>query len=152
MGRVTASATASIDAPPERVLELVRDYDARPKILTDNYTATQVEAGDAGEGTIFAYHFAAGGRERDYRLRVEETADGLIERDELSSYVSTWTVKPSGSTGSQVTVEASWQGAGGIAGVFEGLFAPLGLRRILTQVLANLGNAARNPAAGNDNP
>ena len=62
---------------------------------------------------MIAYHFAAGGRERDYRLRVEE-ADGVLrEKDELSSFVSTWTVTPSGA-GSTVTLEGPWDGASGI--------------------------------------
>lgn len=142
MAQVTARATTTVQAPPEQVLERVRDYRARPEILTDNYTACRVEAGGSGGGTIFAYHFAAGGRERDYRLRAEEEPGVLRERDELSSFVSTWTVEPLGpGTSSRVSLEGSWQGAGGVAGIFEGLFAPLGLRRIYAQVLANLAGS-----------
>jgi hypothetical protein len=40
-----------------------------------------------------------------------------------------------------VTVEGSWNGAGGIPGIFEGLFAPLGLRRIYGEVLERLAAA-----------
>jgi hypothetical protein len=139
VGQVTARASTTVQAPPEQVLARLRDYQARPDLLTDNYTACRVEAGGTGAGTIFAYHFAAGGRERDYRLRAEEAPGILRERDELSSFVSTWTVEPLGpGTSSRVSLEGSWQGAGGIAGIFEGLFAPLGLRRIYDQVLANL--------------
>ena len=139
MAQVTARATTTVQAPPERVLERLRDYHVRPELLTDNYSACRVEAGGSGAGTIFAYHFAAGGRERDYRLRAEEEPGVLRERDELSSFVSIWTVEPLGpGTSSRVSLEGSWQGAGGVAGIFEGLFAPLGLRRIYSQVLANL--------------
>jgi carbon monoxide dehydrogenase subunit G len=141
VGVVSARATTEVAAPPERVLELLRDYASRERLLTDNYSRYTVQEGGTGAGTVFSYHFAAGGRERDYRLRVEE-ADGVLrERDELSSFVSEWTVTPA-AVGSTVTVTASWQGAGGIAGIFEGLFAPLGLKRILGQVLANLATAA----------
>jgi hypothetical protein len=66
----------------------------------------------------------------------------LRERDEFSSFVSTWRVEPEG-IGSTVTVEASWQGAGGIGGVFERLFAPLGLRRIYAEVLERLAAAVQ---------
>ena len=84
------------------MLELLRDYrEGRPRILTDNYSAYRVESGGAGDGTVIAYHFAAGGRERDYRLRVEESTGELLERDELSSFISTWSVASSGS-GSEV--------------------------------------------------
>ena len=141
MAKVSASATKQVAAPPERVLDFLRDYrNSHQRILTDNYTAYRVEQGGGGEGTVIGYHFAAGGRERDYRLRVEESDGALIERDELSSFVSKWTVAPDGS-GSAVTIEGSWDGAGGIAGSFEGFFAPLGLRRIYAQVLEKLAAA-----------
>jgi hypothetical protein len=138
MARVLASASREVAAPPERVLELLRDYRSfRQRILTGNYSAYRVEAGGNGGGTVVAYHFAAGGRERDYRLRVEESDASLRERDELSSFVSTWNVRPS-AKGSQVTLEGSWDGASGVAGFFERMFAPLGLRRIYGEVLAKL--------------
>ncbi len=141
MAKVTARATKELGATPEQVLGFLRDYrESRPRILTGNYTAYRVEQGGLGAGTVIGYHFAAGGRERDYRLRVEESAGALIERDELSSFVSKWTVAQAGS-GSAVTIEGSWDGAGGIAGVFEGLFAPLGLRRIYGEVLDRLATA-----------
>jgi hypothetical protein len=141
MGRVTATATKEVAAPPERVLELLRDYRAsRKKLLPDNYSAYRVEAGGSGAGTVIGYHFAAGGRERDYRLRVQESDGSLEERDELSSFVSVWSVKPAGA-GSEVTLQGAWDGASGIAGVFEGLFAPLGLRRIYGEMLNRLAAA-----------
>jgi hypothetical protein len=141
MATVTARASKVIDVPPERVLEFLRDYrDARPRILTDNYTAYRVEQGGRGNGTVIGYHFAAGGRERDYRLAVEEDGGGLSERDQLSSFVNRWSVAPDGA-GAQVTLESSWQGAGGIGGVFERTFAPAGLRRIHAQMLDKLAAA-----------
>ena len=142
MANVNARATKVLDAPPERVLDFLGDYrQGRPKILTDNYSNYRVEQGGDGAGTVIAYHFAAGGRERDYRLHVEDSdGGGFRERDEFSSFVSTWRVAPDGA-GSSVTVEASWQGAGGIGGFFERAFAPLGLRRIYGEVLERLAAA-----------
>ena len=138
---MTAHASAQVGAPPERVLDFLRDYrDSRPRILPDNFTAYRVEQGGKGDGTIFAYHFTAGGRERDYRLHVHEQGGGLQEQDQMSSFVTTWTVAPV-PAGSSVTIESSWDGAGGIAGIFEGLFAPLGLRRIYGQMLTRLAAA-----------
>jgi Polyketide cyclase / dehydrase and lipid transport len=138
MATVTASATKALDAPPERVLEFLRDYrEARPRILPDNYSAYRVESGGNGQGTLIGYHFAAGGRERDYRLAVEEDGAGLVERDQLSTFVSRWTVVADGA-GARVTLESSWQGAGGIGGMFERTFAPLGLRRIYGEILVKL--------------
>jgi carbon monoxide dehydrogenase subunit G len=141
MAKVSAQASKEVNAPPDRVLEFLRDYrGARQRILTDNYTAYRVEQGGTGAGTVFAYHFAAGGRERDYRLAVSDDGGAVTERDQLSSFVSTWTVAPSGA-GSTVTLSGSWDGAGGIGGFFERLFAPMGLRRIYDQVLSKLSAA-----------
>lgn len=138
MATVTARASKAVNAPPERVLEFLRNYrESRPKILTDNYTAYRVEQGGEGTGTVVAYHFESAGRGRDYRLRVEESDGSVRERDEFSTFVSVWSVTPEG-TGSNVTVEASWSGAGGIGGIFERLFAPLGLKRIYGEILDRL--------------
>ncbi|MGV7440085.1 SRPBCC family protein, partial [Mycobacterium kansasii] len=41
-------------------------------------------------------------------------------------------------TGSSVNLKTSWTGAGGVKGFFEKTFAPLGLRKIQDEVLANL--------------
>ena len=138
MGRVVARVSRELPLPPDRVLAFLRDYrDSRPRILTANWTAYRVEQGGRGEGTIYAYHFTAGRRERDYRLHVSEHTGRLEEQDQASTFVSTWSAEPSRG-GSLVTIESSWQGAGGIGGFFERTFAPRGLGRIYTQVLASL--------------
>jgi Polyketide cyclase / dehydrase and lipid transport len=145
MSKVVARASAPVPAAPAVVLEFLRDYrEGRERILTDNYTAYRVEQGGRGEGTVYAYHFTAGGRERDYRLHVSEREDGLEERDQMSSFVSTWTVLPA-SGGSTVAIESSWDGAGGIGGFFERTFAPAGLRRIYAQVLSRLQETLASP-------
>jgi Polyketide cyclase / dehydrase and lipid transport len=141
MARVVARASTQVEAAPDRVLAFLRDYrDGRQRILTDNYTAYRVEQGGKGEGTIYAYHFTAAGRERDYRLHVHEHAGNLEEQDQMSSFVSTWSISPS-PTGSVVTIESSWDGATGIGGFFEGVFAPRGLRRIYDRMLERLAAA-----------
>ena len=143
MARVVATASTQLNASPDRVLEFLRDYrDSRPQILTDNYTAYRVEQGGKGEGTVYAYHFASGRRERDYRLHVSERAGRLEEQDQGSSFVSTWSVEPAPG-GSTVTIESSWEGAKGIGGIFEGLFAPRVLSRIYDRMLERLASALR---------
>jgi hypothetical protein len=138
MAKVRATAGAQLEAAPERVLAFLRDYrDSRPRILTDNYSAYRVEQGAKGSGTVYAYHFSAGRRERDYRLHVQEQGSRLEEADQMSSFRSVWSVDPAPG-GSRVTIESSWDGAGGVAGVFEGFFAPRGLRRIYAQMLERL--------------
>lgn len=141
MATVTARANRAVDASPDRVLAFLRDYrESRPRILTDNFTVYRVESGGNGQGTVIGYHFAAGRRERDYRLSVEEDPGGLFERDQLSSYVSRWSVVPA-ADGSEVTLEATWDGAGGIGGVFERTFAPRVLGAIFGEMLDKLADA-----------
>jgi hypothetical protein len=138
VAQVTASATETVTAPPERVLAFLRDYQqSRPSILPDGYSRYRVEEGGEGAGTVFSYHFKSGPTERDFRLRAEESDGRLIERDELSSFTTTWTVAQA-ATGSTVTVESSWVGGGGIGGFFERLFAPMGLRRVYGEMLQRL--------------
>jgi hypothetical protein len=151
-----AAATKSVGAPPERVREFLRDYrDARPRILTSEYRDYRVEEGGTGEGTVIAYTFSSPGRSRDFRLRVDESDEGLFERDLESSFVSNWIVDPV-ATGSSVTLEASWEGAGGIGGFFERLFAPMSLRKTYGQVLDKLAGALQQqpgqPPPGQPDP
>ena len=146
MSKVKASAGAELPADPDAVLAFLRDYhDKRRRILTDNYSAYRVEQGGTGDGTVYAYHFAAGGRERDYRLHVHEHDRRLEESDQMSSFRTIWSVDPAPG-GARVTIESSWDGAGGIAGLFEGFFAPIGLRRIYAQVLERLREELGRPS------
>lgn len=138
MAQVTASASQTVSASPQRVLDFLRDYhQSRPSILPDSYSRYRVEEGGEGAGTVFSYHFKSGPTERDFRLRADESDGRLIERDELSSFSTTWTVAEA-ATGSTVTVESSWVGGGGIGGFFERLFAPMGLRRVYGEMLQRL--------------
>jgi hypothetical protein len=66
-----------------------------------------------------------------------------VERDQNSSMVTTWTVTPEGGDTSSVAVHTTWDGAGGIGGFFERLFAPSGLRRIHDALLASLDELVR---------
>jgi Polyketide cyclase / dehydrase and lipid transport len=52
--------------------------------------------------------------------------------------VTTWTVEPVEADGSRVRATTTWNGAGGIGGFFERMFAPKGLARIYDGVLTNL--------------
>lgn len=144
MGQVTAVAERTIAAPADKVRALVADYSvARPKILTDHYREYQVLQGGSGAGTRVRWILqATSKRSRDVVAEVTEPgADDLVETDQNSTMVTTWTVRPEG-TSSVVRVETTWQGAGGIGGFFEGVFAPAGLKRIYDSVLDKLETLA----------
>ncbi|MFD5809524.1 MULTISPECIES: SRPBCC family protein [Rhodococcus] len=139
MGQVSASSSIQLAAAPERVLEALADYESvRPRILTEQYRDYRVLSGGHGDGTVVHWILqATKKRARDVEARVAVSGSTITERDANSSLVTTWSVVPNG-TGSTVVTLTEWKGAGGIGGFFEKTFAPLGLRKIQEQVLANL--------------
>ncbi|MFD9893975.1 SRPBCC family protein [Amycolatopsis sp. NPDC059027] len=140
MGKVTATAERTIDAPAEKVRELVADYaETRPKLLTEHYRDYEVTVGGVGAGTQASWKLqATSKRVRNVAATVTEPKPGtLVETDANSSMVTTWTVTEAGER-SVVRIQTSWDGAGGIGGFFEKTFAPGGLQRIYDGVLAKL--------------
>jgi len=142
MGQVSAASTILIDAEPATVLDAVADYESvRPKILSPQYSEYQVLQGGHGQGTVAKWKLqATESRVREVHANVDVAGHTVIEKDANSSMVINWTVAPAGPAGSSVTVKTTWNGAGGVKGFFEKTFAPLGLRRIQDEVLANLKN------------
>jgi Polyketide cyclase / dehydrase and lipid transport len=139
MGQVRAASTILINAEPAAVLSAVGDYrGVRPKILSSHYRDYQVLEGGHGQGTVATWKLqATESRVRDVRANVDVAGHAVIEKDANSSMVTNWTVAPAG-PGSSVTVTTTWAGADGVKGFFEKTFAPLGLRKIQSEVLANL--------------
>ncbi|MEV6772512.1 SRPBCC family protein [Nocardia sp. NPDC051030] len=139
MGQVSASSSIVVTADPKRTLDAIADYEAvRPRILSSHYRDYKVVQGGKGTGTVAEWTLqATESRSRNVSATVSVSDSMVTERDSNSSMVTTWTVTPSGS-GALVTVRTSWKGAGGIGGIFEGIFAPLGLKKIQAEVLENL--------------
>src|SRR5262249_47827328 len=139
MGQVSAASTILVDAEPAATLAAVADYEnVRPKILSPHYSEYQVLQGGQGPGTKAKWKLqATKSRVRDVEVNVDVAGHTVIEKDANSSMVTNWTVAPAG-PGSSVTVKTTWNGAGGIGGFFEKTFAPLGLKKIQAEVLANL--------------
>jgi hypothetical protein len=141
MGQVSASSTVLINAEPAVVFAAVADYQTvRPKILSSHYSGYQVLEGGQGAGTVATWKLqATEKRVRDVKATVDVAGHTVIEKDANSTMVTNYTVAPAG-PGASVTVKTTWQGAGGVKGFFEKTFAPLGLRKIQAEVLANLKN------------
>ena len=139
MGQVSAASTILINAEPEAVLAAVADYQkVRPTILSPQYRDYQVLQGGQGQGTVAKWKLqATKSRVRDVQASVDVAGHTVIEKDANSTMVTNWTVAPAG-PGSSVTVETTWTGAGGVKGFFEKTFAPLGLKKIQSEVLDNL--------------
>jgi hypothetical protein len=108
--------------------------------------AMPIGSGDQGRPHAPAqdHEVGAGGRTREYRMKVAEPEPGriLTESDTDSSAVTTFTVSPQGGA-SIVQISTAWDGAGGIGGLFERMFAPRVLRAIYADELERLEAYAR---------
>lgn len=147
MPQVTARTSRTIGAAPQDVLAAISDYrEVRPRILTEHYRDYRVEEGGQGAGTVAHWVLqATSKRQRDQTVDVDADPTAVVERDRNSSMVTTWSVEPAGEGRSTVVVDTRWNGATGVGGFFERLFAPRGLQRIHDGVLTNL---ARHLGAG----
>jgi hypothetical protein len=67
----------------------------------------------------------------------------LTESDTGSSAVTTFTVAPHGEQSALVTISTTWNGAGGIGGFFERMFAPRVMRGIYADELERLNAYTR---------
>jgi len=146
MSEVYVMAEGLVSAPADRVYQLIADHqEHHPKFLPANFSNFEIEQGGVGAGTITTFTFSAGTRTRNFRMRVDEPEPGrvLTESDTMSSMVTTWTVMPEGDR-SRVRIETRWEGAQGVAGFFERLFAPRALRRIYEDELRRLDRYARD--------
>ena len=144
MAEVRVSAEGPVAAPAARVYGYIADYRAHhPRFLPPAFSDFRVEQGGVGAGTVTTFRITAGGRSRSYRMQVAEPVPGrvLTESDVNSSLVTTFTVTPEGDH-SRVRIETTWQGAGGIGGFFERLFAPRVLRKLYADELDRLDRYA----------
>jgi uncharacterized protein YndB with AHSA1/START domain len=139
MAVIEVSAERSIGAEPEVVYGAVADMEQHARFLPPAFSDFRVEIGGVGAGTVTTFKVTAGGRSRAYRMRIDEPEPGRVitESDSESSLVTTWTIDPEGE-GSRVRISTGWQGAGGIGGFFERLFAPRVMRAIYADELERL--------------
>ena len=139
MAKVEASAERTIDAPAQQVYGHLADMHQHPRFLPPAFSDFQVEEGGVGAGTVTRFAVTAGGRTRNYLMRIAEPEPGrtLVESDANSSLVTTFNVEPQDGK-SLVRIHTSWDGAGGIGGFFERTFAPKAMRRIYLDELDRL--------------
>lgn len=148
MSEVAATASRTVDAPVDVVFRCLSDYrQHHHRFLPPSFSDYRVEEGGTGEGTVVTFAVSAGGRSRTYRMRVAVPEAGrvLVEHDTGSSLVTTFTVAPDGER-TRVRITTAWQGASGIGGFFERLFAPRALKRIYDDELVRLDAYAREQA------
>jgi uncharacterized protein YndB with AHSA1/START domain len=149
MGTIHISAERKVEAPAETVYRYLADmHEHHPRFLPPAFSDFEVESGGVGAGTITRFKVTAGGRTREYRMNIAEPEPGrvLTESDTNSSLVTSFTVTPEGDS-SRVAISTTWEGAGGVGGFFERLFAPRVMRGIYADELERLGAYARERMA-----
>ena len=145
MARILVSAEGTVDAPAETVYGYIADMrEHHPRFLPPAFSDFRVESGGVGAGTVTRFKVTAGGRTREYQMKVAEPEPGrvLTESDTGSSMVTTTTVSPQGGA-SLVQISTAWDGTGGIGGLFERMFAPRVMRAIYLDELSRLDAYAR---------
>jgi uncharacterized protein YndB with AHSA1/START domain len=145
MAKILISTERAVEAPPETVYGYIADMrEHHPRFLPPAFSDFRVESGGVGAGTVTRFKITAGGRTREYQMKIAEPEPGriLTESDTGSSAVTTFTVSPQG-TASLVQISTSWDGAHGIGGFFERMFAPRVMRAIYLDELNRLDAYAR---------
>ena len=145
MAKILVSVDGTVHAPADAVYGYIADMrEHHPRFLPPAFSGFRVESGGVGDGTVTRFTVRAGGRNRDYHMTVAEPEPGrvLTESDSDSSMVTTWTVSPQGDA-SVVRIATTWDGAGGIGGFFERMFAPRAARAMYADELKRLDAYAR---------
>jgi hypothetical protein len=144
MAQVEVVRERDIAARPDDVFDAIADYqETHPGLLPEQFTDYEVREGGDGEGTVVFFRFHATSRRvREVLADITEPSDNkLVETDRNSTLVTTYTVTPGEREGSaRVTIHTTWEGAGGIGGFFEKLFAPRALGGVYERILANLAS------------
>lgn len=146
MGKLEVHARRTVGAPADDVYGYIADMrEHHPHFLPPAFSGFQVTSGGVGAGTTTQFTLTAGGRNREYRMAVAEPTPGrvLTESDTGSSLVTTWTVTPKGEANAEVEITTTWDGAGGVGGFFEKLFAPRVMTGIYDDELQRLDEYAR---------
>lgn len=146
MTRLRAESSATIDAPPDHVYNIIADYrNTHPLILPkENFRDLKVEQGGKGAGTIISFVSRSAGVERHYCMKISEPKPGvLVEQDLSSSLATTFTVAPlEDGKRSQVTIATEWEAGKGVMGIVERLLYPAGMQAIYKKELAQLARVA----------
>jgi polyketide cyclase/dehydrase/lipid transport protein len=145
MAEVRVEANAFVNGSPELVYRCIADYrQHHPNFLPPAFSNFRIEEGGVGAGTVISFQGNMARRVRQFRMAVTEPEPGrvLVESDTLSSMVTHFVVTPEGN-GSRVSFQTHWQGAPGIGGFFERLFAPMAMKRVYRDELTRLDAYAR---------
>src|SRR5262245_4028936 len=108
MGSKQIRASAVVQAPAERVYNLIADYrDGHPRIVPPRYFKwMHVENGGVGAGTTISFAMRVWGVTSVLRARISEPEPGrvLVEAYPETGVVTTFSVEPEGAAACRVTI------------------------------------------------
>jgi Polyketide cyclase / dehydrase and lipid transport len=145
----TVGRSARIQAPPERIYNLIADYHVgHPSILPKQFSNMRVEAGGVGAGTIIRFDVTVLGRTQTFRAFVSEPQPGrvLLERNvEPNDSETTFTVAPEdGGRAATVTIETALSQGGGLSGVIERFISTRVMKSLYAEELRILAQRAQS--------
>ena len=143
----TVTASALIDAAPERVYKIIADYrEGHPSIAPEEFSDIMIEAGGVGHGTIIRFRMRVMGIKQSFRAAVTEPEPGrvLVETDlDSNGAVTTFTVNPGpGPQKSEVVISTELPVGAGFLGRIQRYLATRYLRPIYLKELGLLARRA----------
>jgi hypothetical protein len=145
MATLNARADGHVDAGPDLVLDIIRDFRGHhPNILPPAFSDFRVVEGGYGAGTVTSFTTTLGGRAVAGRTIVSEPGEGVMREDvEGTDMVTFFRVTPE-RDGSHVEIATTWTAGAGINGLLERLFAPGMLTKVYREEVGLLqGYAAK---------
>jgi hypothetical protein len=97
MSRISVEREGLVGAPAELTYRLIAEDEHHRRFLPDAFSDFEVIEGGTGAGTLHRFKVRAGGRTRQYTMRVSEPELGRVitETDQDSSLVTSFVVTPS---------------------------------------------------------
>ncbi|MEO8608623.1 MAG: SRPBCC family protein [Chloroflexota bacterium] len=148
--KIHAQASHIIDAHPEQVYAVIRDYQVgHPAILPKAFTGLRVVKGGQGEGTEMFVDMKVYGQEFHYHQVVTEPEPGrtIVETEVETGQFSRFTFEPvNGGKQTKVTIFSEFPVSPGLKGLVEKLFQPSMAARMYLEELHILDHYVRGQA------
>lgn len=140
------SASALIQAPPQKLYAIIADYHQdHPQILPKPpFVSLVVEEGGTGTGTIIRVQMRVLGQNQTFRAVVTEPEPGrtLVETND-NGYITSFTVEPrANGQHAYVTIATEITGRAGVLGGLEQWFVTRLLRPVYVKELEQLAAVA----------
>ncbi|HZP47201.1 MAG TPA: SRPBCC family protein [Vicinamibacterales bacterium] len=153
----TVSRTARIEAPADRIYDIIRDYHhGHPSILPKQFSNMRVEEGGVGAGTRIGFDVTVLGQTQHFIALVTEPEPGrvLVEKNvEPTESVTTFVVDPdSGGRAANVTIRTELSSRRGLAGRVERYMTAKVLQSMYLAELNTLAERAALTAPSSSSP